>query len=169
MEKIVLALIAATAHGSVIGVENRMPWHIPEDMKFFRDTTRAKPVIMGRRTWESLPANVRPLPGRTNIVLSRNPSYEATGATVAANFDEALEKAINTGAEIAFVIGGAELYRQALPRADKLLLTEIEGEFKGDAFFPEFDKNDWLETKRAPGYSLSANLHFAFVTYERRR
>jgi len=169
MENIVLALIAATAHGRVIGIDNRMPWHLPEDMKFFRETTRTKPVIMGRRTWESLPDNVRPLPGRSNIVLSRNPSFEAGGATVASSLDDALKFAVSTGAEIAFVIGGAELYRQTLSRADKLLLTEIAGKFEGDAYFPEFDKQDWQETKREAGYSPSAKLHFAFVTYERRR
>ncbi len=168
MENIALALIAATAHGRVIGIDNRMPWHLPEDMKFFRETTRAKPVIMGRRTWDSLPDNVRPLPGRTNIVLSRNPSFEAEGATVASSLDEALKFAVSTGAEIAFVIGGAELYRQTLPRADKLILTEIAGTFEGDAFFPEFDKRDWQETKREEGYSPTAQLKFAFVTYERR-
>ncbi len=168
MEKIVLALIAATAQGSVIGIDNRMPWHLPEDMKFFRETTSAKPVIMGRRTWESLPDNVRPLPGRTNIVLSRNPTFEAKGATVASSLDDALEFAASTGAEIAFVIGGAELYRQTLPRAHKLLLTEIEGTFVGDAYFPQFDKHDWQETRRDVRYSPSAKLHFAFVTYERR-
>jgi dihydrofolate reductase len=169
MEKIVLALIAATARGSVIGIDNRMPWHLPEDMKFFRDTTRGKPVIMGRRTWESLPDSVRPLPGRTNIVLSRNPTFEAKGATVASSFNEALQVAIQTREQIAFVIGGAELYRQALPQADKLLLTEIEGSFEGDAYFPQFDKREWQETNRSTGYSEAAKLHFAFVTYDRQR
>lgn len=167
MDKVVLALIAATAHGAVIGIDNRMPWNLPEDMKFFRETTRGKPVIMGRKTWESLPEAFRPLPGRLNIVLSRNPKFHAEGCTVATSFQDALGIAAASKAEIAFVIGGAELYRQTLPYADLLLLTEIEGEFKGDAFFPEFDKTEWEVTKRDPGFSPSADLHFAFVTYER--
>ena len=166
MSKPILALIAACARGGVIGVENRLPWHLPEDMKFFRETTRGKPVIMGRKTWESLPAAFRPLPGRLNIVVSRNPGFEAPGASVVASLPEALAAAGD--AEIAFVIGGAELYRQALPLADRLLLTEIDQAYEGDAFFPDFDRSLWHETAREPRVAESG-LPFAFVTYERRR
>ena len=166
MRKPVLALIAAHARDRVIGIDNRMPWHLPEDMKFFRETTRGKPVIMGRKTWESLPDAFRPLPGRANIVVSRNPGFEAPGARVTASLAEALAAAGD--AEIAFVIGGAELYRQALPIADRLLLTEIDQDYPGDAFFPAFTAEDWSEASRAPQTSASG-LPFAFVTYERRR
>ena len=165
MSKPILALIAACARGGVIGVENRLPWHLPEDMKFFRETTRGKPVIMGRKTWESLPAAFRPLPGRLNIVVSRNPGFEAPGASVVASLPEALAAAGD--AEIAFVIGGAELYRQALPLADRLVLTEIDQPYEGDAFFPDFDRSLWHETAREPRIAESG-LPFAFVTYERR-
>ena len=165
MSKPILALIAACARGGVIGVENRLPWHLPEDMKFFRETTRGKPVIMGRKTWESLPAAFRPLPGRLNIVVSRNPGFEAPGASVVASLPEALAAAGD--AEIAFVIGGAELYRQALPLADRLVLTEIDQPYEGDAFFPDFDRSLWHETAREPRVAESG-LPFAFVTYERR-
>ena len=165
MSKPILALIAACARGGVIGIENRLPWHLPEDMKFFREATRGKPVIMGRKTWESLPAAFRPLPGRLNIVVSRNPGFEAPGASVVASLPEALAAAGD--AEIAFVIGGAELYRQALPLADRLLLTEIDQAYDGDAFFPEFDRNTWTETARDARVAESG-LAFAFVTYERR-
>ena len=121
MSKPVLTLIAACARGGVIGIENRLPWHLPEDMKFFREATRGKPVIMGRKTWESLPDAFRPLPGRLNIVVSRNPDFHAAGGTVVGSLADALTAAGD--AETAFVIGGAELYRQALPLADRLLLT----------------------------------------------
>ena len=166
MSKPILALIAACARGGVIGIEKRLPWHLPEDMKFFRETTRGKPVIMGRKTWESLPAAFRPLPGRVNIVVSRNPGFEAPGASVVASLPEALAAAGD--AEIAFVIGGAELYRQALPLADRLLLTEIDQAYDGDAFFPEFDRNTWTETARDARVAESG-LAFAFVTYQRVR
>ena len=164
MSKPLLALIAACAHGGVIGINKRMPWHLPEDMKFFRETTRGKPVIMGRKTWESLPDAFRPLPGRTNIIVSRNPDYQAAGATVVGSLEEALDAA--SPSELAFVIGGAELYRQALPLADRLLLTEIDQTYDGDAFFPEFDPTIWRETTR-DARSTESGLRFAFVTYER--
>ncbi|WP_284187869.1 dihydrofolate reductase [Zoogloea oryzae] len=161
----ILALIAAHARDRVIGIDNRMPWHLPEDMKFFRETTRGKPVIMGRKTWESLPDAFRPLPGRVNIVVSRNAAYPAVGATVVGSLPDALTAAGN--ADIVFVMGGAELYRQALPIADRLYLTEIDADFAGDAFFPELAKDDWREAQRNPQVAASG-LKFAFVTYERR-
>jgi dihydrofolate reductase len=166
MDRPLLALIAACARGSVIGINNTLPWHLPEDMKFFRETTRGKPVIMGRKTWESLPDAFRPLPGRLNIVVSRNPDFHAEGGTVVGSLPEALTAAGN--AEIAFVIGGAGLYRQALPLADRLLLTEIDRDYAGDAFFPEFDRAEWPESSRDARVAESG-LPFAFVTYERTR
>ena len=165
VSKPILALIAACARGGVIGIDNRLPWHLPEDMKFFRETTRGKPVIMGRKTWESLPDAFRPLPGRINIVISRNPGFQAAGGTVVGSLKDALAAA--SDAEIAFVIGGAELYRQALPRADRLYLTEIDRDFAGDAFFPAFDRDAWQEVSRNARIAESG-LPFAFVTYERR-
>lgn len=165
MRKPVLALIAAHARDRVIGIDNRMPWHLPEDMKFFRETTRGKPVIMGRKTWESLPDAFRPLPGRANIVVSRNAAYPADGATVVGSLPDALTAAGD--ADIVFVMGGAELYRQALPIADRLYLTEIDADFAGDAFFPELTTDDWREAQRNPQVAASG-LTFAFVTYERR-
>ncbi|KAB2970590.1 dihydrofolate reductase [Zoogloea sp.] len=161
-----LALIAACGKGRVIGIDNRLPWHLPEDMKHFRETTRGKPVIMGRKTWESLPDAFRPLPGRNNIVVSRNARYSAAGGTVVGSLQAALAAAGD--ADIAFVIGGAELYRQALPLADRLILTEIDQAYAGDAFFPEFKADEWVEAERATHLS-AAGLPFAFVTYDRRR
>jgi len=166
LRKPVLALIAAHARGRVIGIDNRLPWHLPEDMKFFRETTRGKPVIMGRKTWESLPDDFRPLPGRTNIVVSRNAGYDAQGATMVGSLPDALIAAGD--ADIAFVIGGAELYCQALPIADRLYLTEIDADFAGDACFPDFARDDWREAQRSPQVAASG-LKFAWVTYERNR
>ncbi|WP_374484749.1 dihydrofolate reductase [Zoogloea sp.] len=164
MARPLLALIAACARGGVIGIENRLPWHLPEDMKFFRETTRGKPVIMGRKTWESLPDAFRPLPGRLNIVVSRNPDFQAPGGTVVTGLEAALAAAGD--AEIAFVIGGAELYGQALPLADRLILTEIDRDYAGDAFFPNLDRGIWREASRQP-HVAESGLPFAFVTYER--
>ena len=164
MSKPILALIAACARGGVIGIANRLPWHLPEDMKFFRETTRGKPVIMGRKTWESLPDAFRPLPGRLNVVVSRNPGFQAPGASVVVSLEAAVAAA--GGFETAFVIGGAELYRQALPHADRLLLTEIDQAYEGDAFFPDFDRSIWHESSREPRVAESG-LPFAFVTYQR--
>ena len=164
MPRPLLALIAARARNGVIGIDNRLPWHLPEDMKFFRETTRGKPVIMGRKTWESLPDAFRPLPGRLNIVVSRNGRFAAAGGTVVGSLPDALSAAGD--AEIAFLIGGAELYRQAIPLADRLVLTEIDKDFEGDAFFPDFDRSAWTESSRDARIAESG-LPFAFVTYER--
>jgi dihydrofolate reductase len=160
-----LSMIAAVARNRVIGGDNQLLWHLPEDMRHFRETTRGKPVIMGRKTWESLPDSFRPLPGRHNIVISRNPAYPATGATLAGSLEEAILKA-GSGVE-AFVIGGAELYRQALPLASRLYLTEIEQDFEGDAFFPEVMPQDWQETSRQTQQGKSSP-QFSFVVYQRR-
>ncbi|MGL4408162.1 MAG: dihydrofolate reductase [Zoogloea sp.] len=160
-----LCLIAACARGGVIGINNRLPWHLPEDMKFFRETTRGKPVIMGRKTWESLPEAFRPLPGRLNIVVSRNAAYAAPGATVVNSLDAALAAA--SEASEAFLIGGAELYRQGMALADALLLTEINQDFEGDAFFPPVDPQHWQEAGRDAQVAASG-LPFAFVRYTRR-
>src|SRR5512145_126071 len=126
-----LSLIAAVAKNRVIGNNNQLLWHLPEDMRHFRETTRGKPVIMGRKTWESLPDSFRPLPGRLNIVVSRNRAYRPEGAELAASLDEAVVKA--GAANEIFVIGGGELYRQAMPIAGKLYITEIDADFVGDA------------------------------------
>ena len=160
-----LSLIAAVARNRVIGMDNALLWHLPEDMRHFRETTRGKPVIMGRKTWESLPESFRPLPGRLNIVVSRNPAYQAPGATLVGSVDDAIRCA-GEAKEI-FVIGGEELYRQAMPRADRLYLTEIDAEFSGDAFFPEVSEQEWQEVSRRAqeGDALPA---FSFVTYQRR-
>lgn len=160
-----LVLIAALARNGVIGINNTLPWHLPEDMKHFREATRGKPVIMGRKTWESLPDTFRPLPGRHNIVVSRNPTYQADGATVVSSLTAALDAAVN--ADDAFVIGGAELYRQALPLARRMVLTRIEQDFEGDAHFPSFTDADWQMT-RQDAHVSNNGLPFSFIELVRR-
>lgn len=160
-----ISIIAAVARNGVIGKGNRLLWHLPEDMRHFRETTRGKPVIMGRKTWESLPDSFRPLPGRLNIVVSRNPSYQSPEALRASTLDEAISKAGH--AEELFVIGGAELYRLAMPLADRLYLTEIDQDFDGDAFFPGISAGDWREVSRKMPQSTSPP-RFSFVVYQRR-
>ena len=160
-----LSLIAAVARNGVIGKDNQLLWHLPEDMRYFRETTRGKPVIMGRKTWESLPDSFRPLPGRHNIVVSRNPAYQATGATLAGSLEEAIQKAADAG-EV-FVIGGSELYAKTIPLAQRLYLTEIASEFDGDVFFPEVLADEWEEVSRKAQQGTSG-LTFSFVVYQRR-
>lgn len=155
-----LSLIAAVARNRVIGKDNQLLWHLPEDMKYFRETTRGKPVVMGRKTWESLPGKFRPLPGRHNIVVSHNPGYDAPGATLTTSLEAALVAAGTT--DEVFVIGGEALYRLALPKARRLYLTELEQAYDGDAFFPEIAGHEWVERSRTPG-----GEGFSFVIYER--
>ena len=163
-----ISLIAAVARNNVIGKDKRLPWHLPEDMRHFRETTRGKPVIMGRTTWESLPDAFRPLPGRQNIVVSRNPAYQVPGATLAGSLEEALRKAERSvKVDAVFVIGGADLYRQALPLASRLYLTEIAESIEGDVFFPEVLPQDWQEVSRKEQQGTSG-LRFSFVVYQRR-
>jgi dihydrofolate reductase len=155
-------LVAAVAANGVIGTGGRLPWHLPEDLRHFKALTLGHPIVMGRKTWESL--GRRPLPGRENIVVTRSPGFEAPGAHVAASLEAAL--ALCAGEPVAFVIGGGELYAAALPLADGLVLTEIARDYAGDARFPDFDRSAWRETQRRPG-AASDGLRFDFVLYER--
>ena len=154
MNRPVLSLIAAVARNGAIGKGNALIWQEREDQQHFRRTTQGHPVIMGRKTWESLPPRFRPLPGRRNIVLTRDPRWRAEGAEVVASIDAAL--ALVAQAPKAFVIGGAEVYAAALPLADELVLTEIEADLDGDAFFPAWDRDLFTCTAREPraGYSF---------------
>lgn len=159
-----IVIIAAVAKNGVIGKANALPWHLPEDMKHFKALTTGHAVIMGRKTWESLPPKSRPLPNRHNIVLTRNAAYDAPGATVVTALDEAIK--LGAGGTALFVIGGAELYAHMLPHAQRLELTEIDAAFEGDAHFPAWDRAQWREVKREFG-KTEAGLGYAFVTYER--
>ena len=170
-----LSLIAAIARNRAIGKDGQLLWQLPEDMRHFREITSGKPLIMGRKTWESLPEKFRPLPGRLNIVVSRNPQYHAAGAVLSASLEDALQQAARLvpGAAEVFVIGGAELYRQALPLADRLYLTEIDADFVGDTFFPTLNPAQWQETGRqtvlpASGANGGRTFTLAFVEYQRK-
>lgn len=160
-----IVIVAAVARNGVIGRDNALPWHLPEDLKHFKALTMGHAVIMGRKTWESLPPKFRPLPGRQNIVVTRDPTYKAEGAAVAHSLDEAVKLGADEAAP-QFVIGGAELYAHALPRAQRLELTEIDAAFDGDAFFPVVDRAQWREAGRETGVGADG-LGYAFVTYER--
>lgn len=168
-----VALIAAVSRNGVIGHANDLLWRLPEDMKFFRQTTTGHPVIMGRKTWESIPQRFRPLSGRTNIVVTRQRGWRDIGAVVVHSFEAAVEAALesissNPHGIRAFVIGGAELYALAMPHADELLLTEIDRDFEGDARFPDWRREDFVEVLRERHPASDANgLAFAFVTYRR--
>jgi dihydrofolate reductase len=163
MPKPVITLLAAVARNGVIGIDNRLPWHLPADLKHFKALTLGHTVIMGRKTWESLPAKFRPLPGRRNIVVTRDPSYRAEGAVVAQSLPAAIAAA---GNDEAFVIGGAELYAAALPLADRLQLTEIDAAFEGDTWFPAIDPDHWRETSREAHHD-EAGFGYAFVSYQK--
>lgn len=140
-----LQLIFARARNGVIGHNNTLPWHLPEDLAHFKATTLGQPVIMGRKTWDSLPVKFRPLPGRTNIVVTRQPDWQSEGALVVHSLQEALQACPE---QAPWVIGGAELYRLALPWATRVVVTEIEADFEGDAFAPELDAT-WHEASRS--------------------
>ena len=157
-----LHLIFARAANGVIGKDGGLPWHLPEDLAHFKRTTTGQPVIMGRKTWDSLPPRFRPLPGRTNIVVTRQPDWQAQGAVRAASLEGALQLC-PAGAD-AWVIGGAEIYREALPMAHTAVVTEIDADFEGDAHAPQFGPQ-WRETRREP-HTAANGLAFSFVTYE---
>lgn len=138
-----ISLIVAMASNRAIGLNNRMPWHLSADLKKFKQITMGAPILMGRKTYESIG---RPLPGRTNIIISRNPSYSQPGCLVFNDIDQAL-KSCGDAKEV-FVIGGSDFYKSMLPVADTLYLTQIHREFQGDTFFPEIDADQWVEVER---------------------
>jgi dihydrofolate reductase len=154
-------LIAAVAQNGVIGVDGKLPWRLPEDLQHFKRLTLGHPVIMGRKTWESVG---KALSGRKNIVVTSNPGYAAPGAVVAASLKAAL--AACGGAPSVFVIGGHGLFVESLPVASALELTEIQRDYAGDTWFPAFDRKQWRETRRE-AHTSSAGVRFDFVRYER--
>ena len=167
-----LALIASVARNRSIGLASGLVWHEPEDMRWFKRQTLGCPVIMGRKTWESLPERFRPLPGRPNIVVTRQAGWRAAGAAAADTLAGAIALAqttIGTAARL-FEIGGGELYAAALPLADQLLLTEIDADLPGDTMFPAWNRQDFEEQDREPHHSAGPPAcDYAFVTYQRKR
>lgn len=159
-----VSVIAALARNRVIGIDNRLPWRLPEDLAHFKALTLNHPILMGRKTFESLG---RPLPGRTNIVITRNPGYRRDGCLVADSIPAAL--ALCGDAAEVFFIGGAELYAQAIPLADRLYLTEVDIEAEGDARFPDYDPGAFRELSRESHTGGKGDaLAFDFVMYERK-
>jgi dihydrofolate reductase len=156
-----LGLIFARARNGVIGKDNTLPWRLPEDMARFKQLTMGCPVIMGRKTWDSLPPKFRPLPGRRNIVITRQTGWTAAGAERAGSLDEA--RVLCEGAPRAWVTGGSEIYSLALPLADTAEVTEIDADFEGDSYAPTFGPG-WQEVAREP-HSSATGLKFSFVTY----
>jgi len=163
MSRPLLSLIAAVARNGVIGRDNRLPWHLPADLAHFKALTMGKPMLMGRRTWESLPGL---LPGRRHIVVSRRPDYAAPGAEVVSSVEAALARVAD--ADEVMVIGGANLYAQLLPRADRLYLTEVDVEVAGDAWFPPFDRAQWRELSHEAHPADERNPYpYRFITLAR--
>lgn len=156
-------MIFARSANGVIGNNNTMPWHLPEDMAHFKRLTQGWPVIMGRKTWDSLPAKFRPLPGRTNVVITRQPGWKESGAEPASSLADAFR--LCGQAEEIWVIGGAQIYAQAEPLADRIEVTEIAQDFDGDAFAPRLGPQ-WMEAARESHVS-SNGLKFAFITYRK--
>lgn len=165
-----LAIIVAAAENGVIGRNNALPWHLPGDLQYFKRVTMGKPIVMGRKTFESIG---RPLPGRTNVVISRDPEYSAEGVRVVGSLDTALRMAqdiaLIDGAEELVVIGGAEIYRDALPLARRLYLTEVHAVIDGDAHLPDIDWGHWREIRRERHAAEGNNPYdYSFVVFERR-
>jgi dihydrofolate reductase len=157
-----ISIIAAVAANRVIGKEGDLPWHIPEDLKYFKRITMGKPVIMGRKTWETLD---EPLPGRKNVVVTRQGDYQAEGAEVVHNLDDAIQAA--AGGQEIMILGGSGIYEAALSRADRMYLTHIHKAFGGDTYFPEFNQNNWEVVEQTESETEDGELTYSFVVYER--
>ncbi|MGD9858942.1 MAG: dihydrofolate reductase [Marinobacterium sp.] len=166
-----LAMIAAQSQNRVIGNNNKLPWYLPEDLKYFKRVTLGKPIIMGRKTFESIG---RPLPGRTNIIITRNPdwTHDGAGVRVVHSLQQAIELAeslaLVNGFEESLVIGGAEIYELALPQADRLYLTQVHAEVQGDAHFPPLDPSQWQEMAREDFSAIEPNPYdYSFIVLDR--
>ncbi len=163
-----ISLIAALTRNFVIGRNNDLPWHLPDDMKYFMQTTKSHHVIMGRKNYDSIPEKFRPLPNRTNIVVTRQENLQAPNCTVVHSLADAMGIAQKAGETELFIIGGSAIYQLGMPFAQRLYLTEIEAELPGDIHFPEFDRTNWKETSRKHHPIDDRHAYaFDFVIYER--
>lgn len=164
-----IAMIVAVAENGVIGKDNDLVWSLPDDMKYFMNTTKGHYIILGRKNYDSLPPKFRPLPNRTNIVVTRQKDLELEGAHVVHTIDDAIELCKKDKQEKIFVIGGGQIYKQALPFTDSLYITEIHHSFEGDTYFPHVNKNEWTEVSREPHGTDDRHLYaFDFVVYKRK-
>lgn len=166
----IVSIIAAVSDNNVIGANNRLPWKLPDDMKRFKEKTMGHIVIMGRKTYESIPPPLRPLPGRTNIVITRQAGYRAPGCVVVNNVAAAVAYAKQFGKQEAFVVGGGEIYRESLPLADRVYLTCVHANFVGDAFFPDLNPKQWHQVSQQAHLADQKHPYaFDFVVYDRLR
>ena len=166
----IVSMIAAVAKNRVIGKNNQLIWNLPKDMKFFMDSTMGKFIITGRKNYESIPEKYRPLKNRTNIIVTRNYNYIAQGCTVVNSISDGINLARENGEEECFIIGGGQIYQQALEgnMVDKLYITHVDGEFEGDTFFPEVDYNNWKSTLVMSNEADQKNpLDFSVIIYEK--
>ncbi len=162
-------MIAAMTRNRVIGKNNDLPWHLPDDFKYFKEKTKGHHVILGRKNFESLPATFRPLPHRTNIILTRNSDYKAEGTIIKSDLGEALGVARQNGDDEPYIIGGGEIYELGLSVATRIYLTEIHTEIDGDTFFPEFNEKLWKEVSRINHPRDERHMYsFDFVIYDKK-
>jgi len=160
----IISMIAAMGQNRELGLDNKLLWKLPADMKFFRETTMGKPIIVGRKTYESFGG--KPLPGRKNIVITRAADYQSEGAVVVHDINDAIEAAGDV--EEIMIIGGASFYEQMLPKANRLYLTYVSGKFEADSWFPEFNQNEWKEISRQENKADEKNsFDFSFVVLDR--
>ena len=164
----IISMIAAMGSNRVIGKDNDLPWHLPDDFKFFQQTTKGHHIIMGRKNWESLPHKFQPLPNRTNLVITRNRTYHAEGAHVISSLEEGKKIASDNNETELFIIGGGEIYRMALDMAQRIYLTEIDASFDGQVTFPDFSQGLWKEVQRTHHSADERHQYaFDFVVYEK--
>jgi dihydrofolate reductase len=165
----IVSLIAAMASNRVIGRNNDLPWQLPDDMKYFMQTTKGHHCVMGRKNYDSIPTKFKPLPQRTNIVVTRQKNLEAPGCIVVDSIDKALQIARDNNETETFIIGGAEIYHLGLPHAHRIYLTEIDAAIEGDTYFPEFNHIEWKEASRNHHPADERHAHaFDFVVYEKK-
>lgn len=164
----IISLIAAVSENNVIGRNNDLPWHLPADMRYFRDTTMGHCVIMGRKNYDSIPLKYRPLDKRINIIVTRQKNFQAVGCIVVSSIEDALNEARKKNEKEVFIIGGADIFKQTIDIADKIYYTKIHHSFEGDVFFPEIDLSKWKLTSRQDIDADAKNIFpFSFCVYER--
>ncbi len=165
--RMIISLIAALSENRVIGKNNDLPWQLPDDMKYFMQTTKGHHTIMGRKNYDSIPEKFKPLPNRTNIVVTHQQGFPAPGCIVVNSLDKGLEIARANGERETFIIGGSEIYKLAMPYADRLYLTEIHAVIEGDTYFPDVNPTEWIETSRRYHQADDRHLYnFDFVIYD---
>jgi dihydrofolate reductase len=163
-----ISIIVAVAQNDVIGKDNTLIWHLPADMKYFKEKTSGHCIITGRKNYESIPEKFRPLPNRTNIVITRQKDYQAPGAIVVSSLEKAIEKAKEIETQEIFIIGGGEIFNQSLAISDTIYLTRIHENFEGDVFFPQLNMNEWKEVLRQDCSTDEKNKHlYSFIVLER--